>query len=448
MIRSSRLFQSVFILLILTTFVAGQIPITSKEWPPKGIDGIGVNAHLLNANKDNIGWYNRQLDQIADMGLRVVRFVVGWRWTDEEKFEYDFEPHHLLVNECEKRGLRVMTLVHFTDPRFEQGMSVRSAEGRASFANFCRRLVTEFKGKGIIWELWNEPNVETFWTPWNQKTNAQEYATAANLAMKAMREVEQDCIIIGPNCSSFDMPFLESCFQLGLLEQLSAVSIHPYCDVPEWNLTRYLHLQDLINQYCEKPRSELFIVNSEMGFARMFENLGRRIRTEEEQAALIVRSILVDLIVSIPVHIIFHNYDYYAFDANKWEKSHYGLLTNQGKPKAAYYAVKTLTQQLAGLEFAGILESGNMKIFERLPENHVIRFDGATKTTLVAWTSQKAHPARIQIPGIPDEMVSMKGNKLPLPKELGNLREHLGRKTILRLKPEPIYIRIPKESLD
>lgn len=444
----SPLFQSVLILPVLITLAAGQFPKPSNDWPPKGMEGLGVNAHLLNANENNISWYNSQLDQIKDMGLHMVRFVIGWRWTDQEKGEYDFQPHHLLVKECEKRGLRVMTLVHFTDPRYEQGMSVKTAEGRASFAEFCRRLATEFKGKKIIWELWNEPNVSTFWNPWDPQTNAQEYASAAIQAMRTMRQADPDCIIIGPNCSGFDMPFLESCFRLGLLEQLSAVSIHPYCDLPEWNFTRYLHLQNRINYYSTKPRCELFIVNSEMGFSRMFQNLGRRIRTEDEQAALIVRSILVDQIAAVPVHIIFHNQDYRPFDPNQWDDSFYGLITSDGKPKAAYHAVKTLIRQLDGLECAGLLEAGDTKIFERFPDDYVLRFDGPAKTIVVAWTSRQTHPALIQIPGPPDEIIGMRGQALPLPKDLGDPGQHLGRKITLQLSPEPTYLRIPNINLD
>ena len=81
-----------------------------------------------------------------------------------------------------------------------------------------------FRGRGILWEMYNEPNIG-FWKP---KPDVKQYVKLAIEVGKTLREATPDELYIGPASSTIDMPFLEECFRSGLLEYWSAVSVHPY----------------------------------------------------------------------------------------------------------------------------------------------------------------------------------------------------------------------------
>ena len=51
-----------------------------------------------------------------------------------------------------------------------------------------------YKGKGIIWELWNEPNGD-FWSP---HPNVDDYAKLVEVAIPAMRQEDPNVLIVGP----------------------------------------------------------------------------------------------------------------------------------------------------------------------------------------------------------------------------------------------------------
>ena len=428
-----------------------------KAWPPVNVvDGLGVSVHWRGELDKSSAVINpltnseieQQANLIADTGLKIIREDIHWQWKNKSKDRIDFSRQHVIYDICRSHGLRLMTVLAFVDPRFENRWGISTEEGRQSFARFCGQAVKEFKGKGIIWEMWNEANSSTFWASkaTGIRNSTQEYMAAMRLAIKTMRESDPDCIIIAPSSATFDKRFFESCFQAGLLDDISAVSVHPYCDSPEWNMSRYLELQNLINTYSSKTRNKLPIINSELGFSRVFLNLGRRIRSEDEQAALMIRSILIDQIAGVPVHIIYTNRDY---DANlTWDQASFGIVAHDGKPKSAFKAIKNFTTQLNGCAFGGILEVGTNDIFERNVEDNAIYFNGSNSVLVVAWTSAAKHMAKVQLPGIPRSIISMKGESIPLPADTGNPKEHLGRKVAIELSVEPVYIRIERKDMD
>ena len=107
---------------------------------------------------------------------------------------------------------------------------------RQGFSNFCAAAASRYKGEGVEFELWNEPN-STFG---RGGANADQYMALANLAVPAIRNADPNATIIGPaTCPSstgIDTTFLTSCFnygtrypgQKGLLDLVDAVSVHPY----------------------------------------------------------------------------------------------------------------------------------------------------------------------------------------------------------------------------
>src|SRR5947209_8256134 len=78
-----------------------------------------------------------------------------------------------------------------------------------------------FKGRGYLWEMWNEPNIQ-FWKP---RPSADDYAKLALAVGKALRDAEPDEAYIGPATSGIDLKFIETCFKAGCLEYWSAVSV-------------------------------------------------------------------------------------------------------------------------------------------------------------------------------------------------------------------------------
>jgi polysaccharide biosynthesis protein PslG len=157
--------------------------------------------------------------------------------------------------------------------------------------------VQRYKGKGYLWELWNEPNIAQFWKP---TPNVADYIALAKATGEALHKAGLIQVMgsgqdgtagppteafIGPATSTIALPFLEECFKAGLLAYWSAVSVHPYRQTaPETVEEEYRNLRMLIGRYAPKD-TQIPIVSGEWGYSSAWKSLGKDEPTREEQQA-------------------------------------------------------------------------------------------------------------------------------------------------------------------
>ena len=177
---------------------------------------------------------------------------VTWRWTEKVKGQYDFSAHERLLDALEKHNIRWMAILCYGNPLYDDWNGPRDEETRAAFVEWAQAFVLHFKGRGVLWEMWNEPNIVEFWKP---TPNVDDYIKLALAVGKMMREVAPNEAYIGPATSRIDLPFLEACFKAGLLEFWDAVTVHPYRrNEPESAVEEYVQLGALIARY--KPEGK------------------------------------------------------------------------------------------------------------------------------------------------------------------------------------------------
>ena len=227
---------------------------------PGTLDGLGVNIHFTEPHPG-------ELEMIRAAGFRWVRMDFTWAATEPEPGRYDFAKYDALLAGLEKNGLRGYFILDYGHPRYAEAgdkhpftRRAGTQEFRDAFAKWAVAAIGHFKGRGIVWELWNEPNIAGFWKP---KPDVQQYIALAKTAAAALekagllgksrtfpsgtkREVAGECLV-GPATSVIDLPFLDACFAAGLLEVFDAVSVHPYRQgAPESVAEEYRALRLLI----------------------------------------------------------------------------------------------------------------------------------------------------------------------------------------------------------
>ena len=101
---------------------------------------------------------------------------------------------------------------------------------------FAAELVKHYKGRNIIWEIWNEPNTMTFWGRHGKVGNspqyAREYTDLVRAAVPAMKKANPDCVILAGSVSNMwseSYKWMSYCFADGMLDiHWDIWSVHPY----------------------------------------------------------------------------------------------------------------------------------------------------------------------------------------------------------------------------
>ena len=279
----------------------------AHELPQQVIpEGVGVNIHFTTG-------HTKDLDLIAAAGFKFIRMDFGWSGIERSKGDYDWAGYEELLGNLDKRGIRAVFILDYSNPLYEPEVtstnplthqehrttaSPQHPESIVAYAAWAAASAKHFHDRHILWELWNEPNID-FWSP---KPDANQYTRLALTGSKAIRQADPGATIIGPASSGFPWEFLETFLKSGVLEYVDAVSVHPYRDKkrgPETAVADYQRLRQLIDRYAPAAKKETIpILSGEWGYSSHAKGI-----SVETQAAFAVRQQLINLLSGVPLSI-------------------------------------------------------------------------------------------------------------------------------------------------
>ena len=331
---------------------------------------------------------------LAESGVRWVRMDFKWDLTESAKGKYDFAPYDRLMSALAPFGIRALFILDYGNPLYDAGGGPpgdppgppRTATARQAFARWAVAAAKHFGGRGIVWETWNEPNIQMFWRP---RPNVEEYVALALDVGRAFRAAVPDEKLIGPAISEMRFPFLEECFKAGLLEYWSGVSVHPYLrSNPELVSGDYHRLREMIKTYAPIGK-QIGILSGEWGYSSVWTGM-----SEEKQGQFLARQWLTNVANDIPLSI-WYDWRDDGPDANEPEH-HFGMVAmnyHQDRepvydPKPAYLAAKTLTTFLGGYQYEKRLNVGGA-------DDYVLLFRKGAGSRFVAWTTANREHALV-----------------------------------------------------
>lgn len=366
------------VLLCLTGFLSPASEIPDSVIPA----GVGVNIHFVTGHQDD-------LSLIQAAGFKFVRMDFSWSGTERTKGKYDWHEYEELLDHLDQHGLRAVLILDYSHPMYEASVvctnplnnqlhtsiaAPQHPESVAAFAKWATAGVQHFRGRHVLWEIWNEPNIE-FWSP---HADAGQYSTLALAVCKSIRSTTPDASIIGPATSELPWDFLETVFKAGLLEYLDAVSVHPYRRPnrpPETAAADFHKLRQLLERYApESRKSKIPILSGEWGYS----SSTTKGVSLESQAAFAVRQQLSNLLEGVPLSIW---YDWKNDGDDPAEREHnFGTVLPDLKPKPAYLAIQTMNRQLSGYRVARRLPLDSDQDYA------VLCTGGSDEQKVAAWT--------------------------------------------------------------
>lgn len=368
-------------------------------------DSLGVNVHFIEPKPGEV-------KMISEAGFRWVRTDFFWEVTERERGRYDFSGYDHLLKQLDEFHLRALFILDYGNHLYTDGKSVRTPEARAAFARWAVAAARHFFGRGVIWELFNEPNNSMFWPP---QPDAGEYNALALEVGRGFRDAVPHEQLIGPAAELRDLNYLQSCLDGRAHEWWSALSIHPYRQTdPESAAADYARLREMIDK-AGPGSGQLNLISSEWGYSSAWSKMN-----EDRQAIMLTRAFLTNLANGIPVSI-WYDWSDDGTDPREGEH-HFGLVhhayrdgaVSPYEPKPAFGAAKVLTTVLKGFRFEERLNVGG-------PQDYVLVFskqrvdtgrsDDNIERRIVAWTSSTS-PRRLTIPGVAGEfnLTTMSGD--------------------------------------
>jgi hypothetical protein len=314
---------------------------------PAGL-AFGVNVHTL---WDSSATYPAEYDLFSSVGSRWIRTDVYWDGIEPSgKGSYDnryLQQIDAAVEAAGGRGMQQLLVVLGTPTWARRpGFGRMSAPARASdYADVMEFLSTRYRGRGVAFELWNEPNESRFFAG----ADPAAYSTLACDAYASIKRADSTATVLAGAISGEDHRWLSNAYANGLAGCFDALSVHPYLNPPRtatggvlsgWEpRTNTLLLHDIMRSNGDDAKKIWF---TEFGWAsdpRPGAPPFAKSVTPTEQADLTVR--FLDYVnTSLPfvqVAIAYEGKDEARADG---AAGHYGLLQADLTPKPVVGALR------------------------------------------------------------------------------------------------------------
>lgn len=355
-------------------------------------EGLGVSIHLKNTDE-------RDIQAIADAGFKWVRVDLFWENIEKQKGKYDFEqPGYDELNKWLKdKGIKPYYILDYSNGIYEENRSIVTEEGRKAFSEFVKAATQRYKNQGAIWEIWNEPNTETFWNP---QPGHEEYALLVKSAAPIIKEHDPSGIVVAPALAGINensLTWFKEILDKGILKDIDAISVHPYRSAnPEDALNDYKNLKNLIKRYTDR---DIPIVSGEWGYS--MANTPEKPLTELQQAEYLTRMFLINALQQVPISI-WYDWKNDGNDLNNKEHN-FGIMWYSSNPKLSYLAMQTLSSTMNGYKFVNRIEITD-------PSNYILKFENQNgKQIMVFWTTSSSHNMDVSIDSGSGKIISMLG---------------------------------------
>jgi len=383
-------------------------------------NGLGVNIHFAGKQVD--------IDMISDAGFNMVRTDLFWSAIETKKGIYDYTSYGYdeLTNELTKERLRPYYVLDYSNKLYEKnGGAIVTKQGREAFNRFVDNATQRYKNKGIIWEVWNEPNTDS-WVP---QPNINEYFLLLKQTSNTIKRNDPSAMVVGPALAGItdeSLTWLEELFKKGALNYVDAISVHPYRGSnPETVTKDYQTLKTLIKKYTSK---HIPIISGEWGYSTANGWYGNNL-DEEQQAEALVRMFLINKVNKIPISIWYDWKDEGNNPDNHYDN--FGLRKeNIEVPKMAYQAMNTFSYMLSGYQLKNRMNTGSA-------QDYILRFVNQKKETLfVMWTTREKHQITLPIKKGKGHVFSMLGN------EMDYFNSNDSQNPLIEISDKPIYLEI------
>lgn len=321
-----------------------------------------VRARAANMKAIGVYW---DRDGISKDSVNPSHDGKTWVWDKTDK----------LVQICKEEKISLVVIL-------AGNPTPRDEETRKQFAEYAYQIVNRYKDSVKIWEIWNEPNIPSFW----KNPDVKLYTELVKAMYTAAKKADPTCTVIIGSTSGPGTDWFNGIYDNGGWDYCDGVSIHPYAMANgpiEQGLDKTL--ADLNKQFAAfgKPKP---IWTTEVGWQ------GKSGPEEETQATRIVQTYVIHIANGIKnmAYFCMDNYDEWGFVTQ----------TKPLKTKLAYEAIGRLTEALSpsptrvafGLKVRTTGSPGKCASFEgylRMPEGVAcyVFHKNATERVLILWSN-------------------------------------------------------------
>lgn len=341
------------------------------EYNPVGINlGSGM-GRLANT-------YENGFETLAKIGIYSIRDSFEWQTVETEKGMYKLSDSQHIKRLAIKDnnmidnsfmiayGNQVATGRESSDKMYPPN----TMEGVQAYTDYGIKAAKDLVGVPVLsFELWNEPNLATFWKPSPDFWQYTQMAKAATFDLK--KEFPDKDVLVASTASQEQPAFFEVLLRNNIIEYADELSIHPYTypyDPDERHIVR-------VPQYLEGFENYGGWMNigiTEYGWPTHDAYNGT---AYDDQAVYFIKSFIFNEEMGIDRYHIYCARD--TGEEKAYVEHNFGIMEYDGTPKPAMVAISQFNNVLSTAQYQGE--------FILAPELRSFVYQAGSEPVVITW---------------------------------------------------------------
>ncbi len=340
--------------------------LTRKSADQIGHSRLGIGFEKLDRNVFDP---EPAYDKLARIGVKWVRLQSGWQRTERVRGVYDFSWLDSIVDRLRSLGMIPWICLCYGNELYnKEAETVFGAVGvppifnddqKTGWRNYVTALVSRYRGKVWLYEVWNEPDGK--WC-WKHGVNATELGQFTIDTANAVKAADPAAKVAGPALAK-DQAFLSLALSTGMADVIDAVTYHAYMP-QEADLIQHTRA---MRSVCDLWNPSLELIQGESGTQSRSDGAGALRQgewDEKKQAKYLLRHLVTDLSFDVRFTSWFSALDMIeALNGTVGDRASYldygyfgvlgadfdedGRATGSYTPKPSYYALSNLASLFA-----------------------------------------------------------------------------------------------------
>ncbi|WP_237742587.1 sugar-binding protein [Actinopolymorpha alba] len=294
------------------------------------------------------------LSLLTRAGVKNLRNGPSWAAVERTKGQYDFSQTPEFFAALRDTTHQLMPVALYNNRHYDNNATPYTDEGRAGFASYAAAVSRQFADQAKWIEIYNEFNHPGFGDIGDGPADARAdyYYPLLKASYEKVKAQNPNVTVVGGATAGVPLEWLEELFQLGGLQYMDVLSIHPYVypGAPENAIQSLTAVKELVKKYNGGKLKPIWI--SEMGWPTHVGSTGV---SEATQAANLVRSYVIALSQGVEKYF-WYNFINDGLDAG-YNEHNFGVVryttdpAGRWTPKPAYVSYAAMTRLLTGATY-------------------------------------------------------------------------------------------------
>ena len=182
---------------------------------------FGVCEHVTWSAGAGGEYENRDtsFSRCAAAGIGWLRCDVCWNYCATSSGTWSWGQIDNVFASAESHGIRLLPILRGTNPV----TGGEAYDDLDAWCEFVRQFTTRYQGRLCAVEIWNEPDISTFWTG-----TATQFATLVQRSYAAIKAIDPSITVVLGGVTAGGTDFLSSLYSNGVKNYCDAVAYHPY----------------------------------------------------------------------------------------------------------------------------------------------------------------------------------------------------------------------------